>query len=104
MLNLLSGYIVIPLSERNYGKLDKLFHVKQTTIPRGYHTDTHHHKWFSFYLTKNNMLQELPFIQIPFGLFIVLPFAKHTWTNRIGKDDCRVGDLSTHADHQLIVG
>lgn len=101
----LKGVITIPLSERTYRFLSRLSFAK-TRVPKGAHTDTHKHRFFSAYLVKN--MHELwgnsEKTRLPANaLVIVLPRVDHTWSNQRGQvEDCYVSDLSpAHGRHEL---
>ncbi len=97
--------LTIKLSKRAYEILDGLSFAKKK-VPKGSWTDTHYHKFFSAYLTKNMEALKLDQGGIPmpkYALVIVLPFVNHTWTNEKGNtDDCCVSDLSpAHGEHTV---
>lgn len=102
-----SGAVIIPLNKSFYNFFSKISNRK-TRLPIGKHSDTHHHIFFSFYVTKNmqalkghdNNLYNLP----NRALTIVMPFANHTWFNKTGNsNECFVFDLSPgHSEHIIM--
>lgn len=97
------GIITIPLSMKIYRILDKISFAK-TRVPKGSHTDTHFHRFFSMYLVENmnSLLTKNDEIRLPQrALVIVLPFVNHTWSNKTGlSEECFVSDLSpAHGKH-----
>ena len=99
------GFIIIPLAEKSYNFLSKISFAK-TRIPKGSHTDTHRHRFFSAYLVKNMdaLWTDRSKIKMPErAVVIVLPFINHTWSNKVGTtEDCFVSDLSpAHGRHLL---
>lgn len=99
------GFIAITLSEKMFNILNKISFAK-TRVPKGAHTDTHKHRFFSAYLIKNMeaLWTDKQNITMPArGLVIVLPFVNHTWSNKGGAtEDCYVSDLSpAHGTHLL---
>ena len=99
------GFTTIPLSEKTYNFLSKISFAK-TRVPKGSHTDTHKHRFFSAYLVKNmeSLWTDKGVNNMPNrALVIVLPFVNHTWSNKLGKtEDCFVSDLSpAHGKHLL---
>ncbi len=103
MLKLNKKIITIKLSKKSYRFLDKISFAKKK-VPQGSYTDTHYHRFFSAYLTKNMEGLKLDNSVLPmpqYALTIVLPFVNHTWLNKDGHtDDCYVSDLSpSHGEH-----
>ena len=101
--DLKKGFITIRLSEKMYNFFSKISFAK-SRVPKGTHTDTHKHRFFSAYLVKNMdaLLTDKREIKMPkFAVVLVLPFVNHTWSNIKGfTEDCFVSDLSpSHGEH-----
>lgn len=97
------GFKVIKLSEKVYNFLNRLSFAKKQ-VPKGSHTDTHFHRFFSAYLVKNMEALRIDSedVNMPkYGLVLVYPKVNHTWVNSDGKtNDCYVSDLSPiHGEH-----
>jgi hypothetical protein len=100
-----AGIITITLPVWVYRALDRISFAK-TRVPKGTHTDTHHHRFFSLYLVENmnSLKTDGGECMMPErALVIVLPFVKHTWSNVSGSSqDCFVSDLSpSHGEHLI---
>ena len=105
MLKLSRKIIIIPLSPKIYRALDMLSFAKKQ-VPKGCYTDTHYHRFFSAYLTKDMEGLKLDdgFLRMPrYALTIVLPFVNHTWFNIHGYTSaCYVSDMSpAHGEHKV---
>ena len=99
------GIITISLPEKLYRVLNKISFAK-TRVPKGAHTDTHYHRFFSLYLVEkmDSLKIETKEIKMPArALVIVLPFVNHTWSNESGQsEECYVSDLSpSHGEHLI---
>ena len=103
--DLTKGFITIRLSEKMYNFFSKISFAK-ARVPKGTHTDTHKHRFFSAYLVKNMeaLLTNKAEIKMPkFAVVLVFPFVYHTWSNLKGfTEECFVSDLSpAHGEHLI---
>ena len=99
------GFKTIELSQNTYNSLNRLSFAKKQ-VPKGKHTDTHYHRFFSAYLVKNMeaLRTDQGDIKMPqYGLILVYPKVNHTWVNSKGRtNDCYVSDLSpAHGEHLI---
>ncbi len=104
--NLVKGYIVISLSDKLLSIVGRIAHRK-TRIDISKKTETHIHKWFSFYIAENMYSLQTAKGELfipPKSLVIVLPFVLHGWSNEKGTSkDCFVYDISPlHKPHVIL--
>lgn len=103
--NLKQGYIIVLLSASALSVLGRIAHRK-TRMPFGKKTETHKHRWFSFYIVENMDSLETPRgdLRLPRrALVIVMPFIVHGWSNCAGQtQDSYVYDLTPmHRPHVI---
>jgi hypothetical protein len=100
------GYLLIPLGRTLMSVLDRVAYRKTRLLP-GQKTETHRHRWFSFYVVEKMKALQTTGDDLPLpkrAMVIVLPFVLHGWTNQAGTErDTFVYDLSPlHGPHQLV--
>lgn len=99
------GYLIIALAPGALSFLGKIAHRK-TPLPIGKKTETHKHRFFSFYIVENMESLQTPHGELalpPHALVIVMPFIMHGWSNRMGRtQDSYVYDLTPmHGPHVI---
>jgi len=99
------GYLIIPVATWVLRVLGMIAHRK-TQLSIGKKTETHKHRWFSFYIVENMDSLQTPRGDLPLpprALVIVMPFIMHGWSNRTGQaQDSHVYDLTAmHGPHVI---